>query len=188
MSINELIRLLLDAAALGSLLFLVSSGLSMIFGLMRIVNVAHGSFYLLGAYLAFGLLQTLHSQVLAYLLAVAIVAAFGALLQAFLIERVATQPLRQILLTFGVLLVVGDLALVLWRGVPAALPVPDFLSGQIRIGTFSFPIYRLFVIGVGLAVAIALDMAQRLTRVGAMIRAGADDLVMLACMGINVRA
>jgi branched-chain amino acid transport system permease protein len=187
MTVNDLVRLLFDAAALGSLLFLVSSGLSMIFGLMRIVNVAHGSFYMLGAYIAFGLLSTLNSQIVAYILAIGAVALFGALLQAFLIERVRTDSLRQILLTFGVVLVVGDLALMFWRGVPAALPVPEFLSGRIQLGTVTFPVYRLFVIGVGLTIAIALDIAQSRTRVGAMIRAGADDLTMLACMGINVR-
>jgi len=187
MTVNELIRLLFDACALGSLLFLVSSGLSMIFGLMRIVNVAHGSFYMLGAYLAFGALATLGNQFAAYLLAIGAVALLGGLLQAFLIERVRTDSLRQILLTFGVLLVIGDLSLIMWRGVPAALPVPDLLSGTIRFGAFAFPVFRLFVILAGLAIAVALDLAQRRTRVGAMIRAGADDLTMLACMGINVR-
>ena len=187
MSVNELIRLLFDAAALGSLLFLVSSGMSMIFGLMRIVNVAHGSFYLLGAYIAFGLLGVVNSQLVAYLIAIGVVTLFGAFLHALLIDRVATQPLRQILLTFGVVLVVSDIALIFWRGVPAALPVPALLDGQIRIGTVTFPVYRLFVICVGLAIAIALDVAQRRTRVGAMIRAGSDDLTMLACMGINVK-
>lgn len=187
MSPNELVRLLFDATALGSLLFLVSSGLAMILGLMRIVNVAHGSFYLLGAYLAFGVLQTFGNELAAYMVSVAAVALLGAFLQAFLIQRVGTDPLRQILLTFGVLLVVGDLSLMVWHGVPAALPVPDMLAGKIEIGAVTFPLYRLFVILVGLAVAVALDLAQRRTRVGAMICAGTDDLKMLACMGVDVR-
>jgi branched-chain amino acid transport system permease protein len=188
MSVNELIRLLFDASALGSLLFLVSAGMSMIFGLMRIVNVAHGSFYMLGAYIAFGMLKVIDNQILAYVVAISLVTVFGALLYATLINRVATQPLRQILLTFGVVLVVGDVALIFWHGVPAALPVPDFLNGQFRIGMLTFPVFRLFVICLGLVVALALDVAQRRTRIGAMIRAGTDDLMMLACMGINVRA
>jgi branched-chain amino acid transport system permease protein len=187
MSVNELIRLVFDAAALGALLFLVSAGMSMIFGLMRIVNVAHGSFYLLSAYIAFGALHTFGSQLTAYAIAIGGVTLFGAALYTWLIERVATQPLRQILLTFGVVLVVGDLALIFWHGVPAALPVPDLLSGQLTIGPLAFPVYRLFVIALGFAIAIGLDVAQRKTRIGAMIRAGSDDLVMLACMGINVR-
>src|SRR5262249_15640723 len=153
MSANELIRLLFDAAALGSLLFLVSAGMSMIFGLMRIVNVAHGSFYLLGAYIAFGMLKVFDNQLLAYIVAIAAVTVFGALLYAILIDRVSAQPLRQILLTFGVVLVVGDIALTFWRGVPAALPIPEFLNGQLRIGPLTFPFYRLFVIGLGLAIA-----------------------------------
>ncbi|HKS64259.1 MAG TPA: branched-chain amino acid ABC transporter permease [Xanthobacteraceae bacterium] len=187
MSVNELIRLVFDASALGALLFLVSAGMSMIFGLMRIVNVAHGSFYLLGAYIAFGMLKVVDNQLLSYVVAIGVVTLFGAVLYSMLIERVATQPLRQILLTFGVVLVVGDIALFFWRGVPAALPVPDLLSGQFAIGRLTFPVYRLFVIGLGLAVAISLDIAQRKTRIGAMIRAGSDDLTMLACMGVNVR-
>jgi branched-chain amino acid transport system permease protein len=187
MSINELVRLVFDAAALGALLFLVSAGMSMIFGLMRIINVAHGSFYLLGAYIAFGMLRVVDNQFLAYAVAIAVVTVFGAVLYATLIDRVGTQPLRQILLTFGVVLVVGDIALIFWRGVPAALPMPELLNGQFGIGPFIFPVYRLFVVGLGLAIAIGLDVAQRRTRIGAMIRAGSDDLVMLACMGINVR-
>jgi branched-chain amino acid transport system permease protein len=187
MSVNELVRLVFDASALGALLFLVSAGMSMIFGLMRIVNVAHGSFYLLGAYIAFGMLKVVDNQLLAYVVAIGVVTLFGAVLYSMLIDRVATQPLRQILLTFGVVLVVGDIALIFWRGVPAALPVPEFLNGQAAIGPFTFPVYRLFVITLGLAVAVGLDIAQRRTRIGAMIRAGSDDLMMLACIGINVR-
>src|SRR3954464_5049779 len=101
MSVNELIRLVFDACALGALLFLVSAGMSMIFGLMRIVNVAHGSFYLLGAYIAFGMLKLVDNQLLSYVVAIGIVSVFGAVLYSMLIERVATEPLRQILLTFG---------------------------------------------------------------------------------------
>jgi len=187
MNLNELARLLFDASALGALLFLVSAGMSMIFGLMRIVNVAHGSFYLLGAYIAFGMLRFVDNHLLAYVVAIGVVTLFGALLYSMLIERVATQPLRQILLTFGVVLVVGDIALFFWRGIPAALPVPELLGGQFAVGSLTFPVYRLFVIAFGLAVAIGLDVAQRRTRLGAMIRAGSDDIVMLSCMGINVR-
>ena len=185
--INEAIRLLFDAAALGSLLFLVSSGLSMIFGLMRIVNAAHGSFYMLGAYLAFGFLGLYGNQPAAYLLAIGLVAAVGAGLQAFLIDRVRADPLRQILLTFGVVLIISDFTLIMWRGVPAALPLPAFLSGKVQIGSLTFPVYRIFVILVGAVLALVLDFVQRRTRLGAMIRAGADDLNMLACMGVNVR-
>jgi branched-chain amino acid transport system permease protein len=179
---------MLDALSLGALLFLVSAGLALIFGLMRIVNMAHGSFYMLAAYFAFALLRNLGNQFLAYLIAIAAVTVLGAFLQTALIERVKSNNLRQILLTFGVLLVLGDLSLLAWRGVPVALPVPSFLSGRLTIGNLTFPYYRLFVLAVGASLAVALDLMQRKTRLGAMVRAGADDLSMLSCMGVNVRA
>jgi branched-chain amino acid transport system permease protein len=179
---------MLDALSLGALLFLVSAGLALIFGLMRIVNMAHGSFYMLAAYFAFALLRNLGNQFLAYLIAIAAVTVLGAFLQTALIERVKSNNLRQILLTFGVLLVLGDLSLMAWRGVPVALPVPSFLSGRLTIGNLTFPYYRLFVLAVGASLAVALDLMQRKTRLGAMVRAGADDLSMLSCMGVNVRA
>jgi branched-chain amino acid transport system permease protein len=116
------------------------------------------------------------------------VTVLGAFLQTALIERVKSNNLRQILLTFGVLLVLGDLSLMAWRGVPVALPVPSFLSGRLTIGNLTFPYYRLFVLAVGASLAVALDLMQRKTRLGAMVRAGADDLSMLSCMGVNVRA
>jgi branched-chain amino acid transport system permease protein len=177
----------LNALSLGSLLFLVAAGLSMIFGLMRIVNVAHGTFYLLGAYAAFEALKQIGNQALAVALAVIAMAVLGAVLQRALIERLKGDTLRQILMTFGILLVFSDFALIAWRGTPVLLPTPNWLEGGIAIGTRNFPVYRLFVILVGAALAIVLDMMQRRTRLGAMIRAGADDLEMLTCMGIDVR-
>jgi branched-chain amino acid transport system permease protein len=178
---------ILNALSLGALLFLIAAGLSMIFGLMRIINVAHGSFYMLGTYVTLELLRLLHNQFLASLLAAALMGVLGAALQRLLIERVRTDSLRQILLTFGFLLVVSDFSLIIWHGTPAILPTPAFLAGSVHLAASNYPLYRLFVIAVGLLLAFALDWMQTHTRLGAMIRAGADDLEMLSCMSINVR-
>ena len=177
----------LNALSLGALLFLVAAGLSMILGLMRIVNVAHGSLYMLGAYLALELLRELHSELAAIVLAALAVGVLGALLQRTLIERVQGDGLRQFVLTFGCVLVVSDFALIVWHGTPATLPTPAALAGSIAVAGARYPIYRLFVIGVGLTLALLLDVAQARTRLGAMVRAGADDLEMLSCMAVNVR-
>jgi branched-chain amino acid transport system permease protein len=178
---------ILNALSLGALLFLVASGLSMIFGLMRIVNVAHGSFYMLAAYVALEAMRLVPNLLVATILSVVVMMVLGGLLQRCLIERVKGDNLRQILLTFGFLLIVSDFSLMIWRGTPAILPTPAALDFSVRLFGTGFPVYRLFVIAVGLVLALILDLAQSRTRVGAMVRAGADDLEMLSCMGINVR-
>ena len=178
---------ILNALSFGALLFLVGAGLSLILGLMRIVSVAHGSFYMLGAYIALATLTATRSYSLSVIAAVLTMLALGALLQRVLIERVGGDPLRQVLLTFGFLLVVSDVALVVWSGSPAIIPVPALLAGTLAVGSVHYPLYRLFVIVIGLALAFALDRIQSGTRLGALVRAGADDLEMLSCMGINVR-
>jgi branched-chain amino acid transport system permease protein len=178
---------LLNALSFGALLFLVSAGLSLILGLMRIVSVAHGSFYMLGAYIALATLTAVRSYTLSIVAAVLTMLVLGALLQRVLIERVGGDPLRQVLLTFGFLLVVSDVALILWSGSPAIIPVPPALAGAVAIGGTHYPLYRIFVIVLGLVLAFVLDRIQTGTHLGALVRAGADDLEMLSCMGVNVR-
>ena len=177
---------ILGALSLGMLLFLLGSGLSMIFGLMRIINVAHGSFYMLGAYLGVEILRHVDSFVLALIGAALAITFAGILMQRYFIQRIINDPLGQILLTFGFLLIFSDIALMAWRGAPVIIEKPELLSGYIKLGDIRFPIYRLFVIGLGFVLAVALELFQERTRVGAMIRAGADDIEMVNCMGINV--
>lgn len=177
---------ILGALSLGMLLFLLGSGLSMIFGLMRIINVAHGSFYMLGAYLGVEILRHVDSFVLALIGAALAITFAGILMQRYFIQRIINDPLGQILLTFGFLLIFSDIALMAWRGSPVIIEKPELLSGYIKLGDIRFPIYRLFVIGLGFVLAVALELFQERTRVGAMIRAGADDIEMVNCMGINV--
>ena len=178
---------LLNGLSFGMLLFLLAAGLSLIFGLMRILNLAHGSYYLLGAYVALSTVQATDSLVLGALVGMATVVMLGVVMERLFLRRLPQhEELPQALLTFGFLLVVGDVSLWIWGGTPQSLPKPEMLSASVRLGPLVFPSYRLFLIGFGAVVGIALWFLQERTRVGAMVRASVDDAEMAQATGINV--
>jgi branched-chain amino acid transport system permease protein len=178
---------LFNGVSFGMLLFLLAAGLSLIYGVMRILNLAHGSYYLLGAYVALSVVQTTGSLALATLAGTAAVTALGVLMERVFLRRLPRgEELPQALLTFGFLLIFGDLALWLWGGTPQALPRPEALSRSLRLGTLFFPSYRLFVIVVGAVMGLALWGLQEKTRLGAMVRAAIDDAEIARTTGINV--
>jgi branched-chain amino acid transport system permease protein len=177
---------LLNGVSFGMLLFLLAAGLSLIYGLMRILKLAHGSYYLLGAYVALSLVQWSGSLLLATLGGIAVVTGLGVFMERVLLRRLPRDELPQALLTFGILLIVGDVALWIWGGTPQTLPKPAALAASVRLGSLVFPSYRLFVIAVGAAIGIALWMLQERTRLGAMIRAAIDDAEIARATGIDV--
>ena len=178
---------LLNGLSFGMLLFLLAAGLSLIFGLMRILNLAHGSYYLLGAYVALSTVQATDSLVLGALVGMATVVTLGVVMERLFLRRLPQhEELPQALLTFGFLLVVGDLSLWIWGGTPQSLPKPEMLSASVRLGPLVFPSYRLFLIGFGAVVGLALWFLQERTRLGAMVRASVDDAEMAQATGINV--
>jgi len=178
---------LLNGLSFGMLLFLLAAGLSLIFGLMRILNLAHGSYYLLGAYVALSTVQATNSLVLGALVGVATVVTLGVVMERLFLRRLPQhEELPQALLTFGFLLVVGDVSLWIWGGTPQSLPKPEMLSASVRLGPLVFPSYRLFLIGFGAVVGTALWYLQERTRLGAMVRASVDDAEMAQGTGINV--
>jgi branched-chain amino acid transport system permease protein len=177
---------LLNGVSFGMLLFLLAAGLSLIYGLMRILNLAHGSYYLLGAYVALSLVQWSGNLLLATLGGIAVVTGLGVFMERVLLRRLPRDELPQALLTFGILLIVGDVALWIWGGTPQTLPKPAALAASVRLGSLVFPSYRLFVIAVGAAIGIALWMLQERTRLGAMIRAAIDDAEIARATGIDV--
>lgn len=184
---NFLLIQVLNGVSFGMLLFLLAAGLSLIYGLMRILNLAHGSFYLLGAYVALSVVQWTDSLTLAALAGTAVVAVFGVLIERLLLRWLPRgDELPQALLTFGVLLAAGDVALWIWGGTPQTLPRPESLSHSVRVSGLFFPAYRLFVIGVGAAVGLALWLLVERTTLGAMIRAAIDDAEIARATGINV--
>ena len=174
-----------NGISLGMLLFLLAAGLSLIFGLMGIVNLAHGSFYILGAYVAVSVVGTTGSFLFGLAAGTVAVAAVGSGLHRGLLHRFHGRELAQVLLTFGFLFIVSDVTIWIWGGDPRTLPKPVFLEGSLRVGTLMFPTYRLLVVAVGLAVAGALWLFQERTPYGAAVRAGVDDEEMARGVGIN---
>jgi len=175
----------LNGLAFGMLLFLVASGLTLSFGLMRLVNVAHGSLYLLGGYIALDVLRRTHSYGVALLVAVGVVVVAGMLLER-LLSRLHGEDLPQIVLTIGVALIIGDLALWRYGGVPQLPPTPPYLSGSVHILGVVFPRYRLSLIVIGLLVAAGLGLLLQRTRLGATVRSAVDDQPIARAMGVRV--
>jgi len=169
-----------------ALLFLIASGLTMTFGVMRIVNIAHGSFYMLGAYVASRIVVRTHSLIAGAAASIAAVALIGYAVERLFLRRLRSQPLAQMMMTMGFALVFRDAALMIWGGDPFTLPYPARLSGSVDAGDVVFPTYRLFVIVVAAIVASALWMLNEKTLVGAKLRAAVDDPEMAGGTGINV--
>ncbi len=177
---------ILNGLSFGMLLFLLGAGLSLIYGVMRILNLAHGSYYVLAAYVALSVVQATGSFVLAAVAGTAAVTALGVLMERVFLRRVPREELPQALLTFGFLLIVGDLCLWLWGGTPQTLPRPELFARSVRLGSLVFPSYRLFIIGLGGAVGLGLWAFQERTRLGAMVRAAIDDAEIAEATGIDV--
>jgi branched-chain amino acid transport system permease protein len=176
----------LNALQLSMLLFLLSIGLTVIFGLMHFVNLAHGAIYALGAYVA-ATLAGVWGYWAGFFLAPLAVAAIGVVLYSGLIRRMRKSgPMAQVLVTFGLIFVLLDLTRIVWGDIALAIEVPALLAGRVSVLGVDYPVYRLFIIGLGLGIFAALAFVLGRTQIGAMIRAGVDNDAMAACLGINV--
>jgi len=182
------VLLSVNSITLGGLLFLLSAGFSLIFGLMRIPNLVHGSLFMLGAYFgaSFFFVWFHLNFWVAALLSAALVAAIGGAVERLILRRLAGNELAQVLVTLGISFMVADLCLMQWTGDPISVPTPNFLRGATRIFGVPFPIYRLAVILIAMTVAAGLWLLLDRTRLGAMIRAGVDDPQMARMVGIRV--
>ncbi|AXK81359.1 branched-chain amino acid ABC transporter permease [Pseudolabrys taiwanensis] len=187
---NFWVSLTVNSITFGGLLFLLSAGFALIFGLMRIPNLTHGSLYMLGAYIGATFLVGFVSIKInfwaAAVLAALIVAAFGALIERLLLRRLPGDQLAQVLVTLGISFMVADFCLMVWGGDPLNVAAPEGLGGFVRLGSIAFPLYRLAIIVVAVIVAVALWLLLERTRLGAMIRAGVDDPDMARVVGIRV--
>ena len=169
-----------------ALLFLIASGLTLAFGVMRIVNIAHGSFYMLGVYVAYTVILRTQSLLLGAVVAMLVVGAVGFVMQRFFLRRFGSDPLAQMMMTMGFALLFRDAALMIWGGDPFTLPYPAPLRGSVEAGDVVFPLYRLFVILVAALVGVALWAVNEKTLIGARLRATVDDPEMASATGINV--
>ncbi len=178
----------LNSLSLGGLLFLLSSGFSLIFGLMRLANLTHGAFFMLGTYFGATALRAwdgLNIWVTAIGAGI-VVAALGGLFERLVLRRLKANPLGQVLVTLGMSFIISDACLLFWGGDSIPVPTPQNLQAPTRILGFVFPTYRLVLVGCAIGAAIVLYYLLDRTRLGAMIRAGVDDGQMARAVGIPV--
>ena len=176
----------LNGLSLAMILFLLAAGLTLIFGLMHIINMAHGSFYLLGGYIAISAIRLTGDFGTGALLAVLVIAVTGVIVQRLFLARLYKQEMPQALLTLGLLFIVADIAFFTWGGDTLLVPEPRLLQGGVRFFGMVYPLYRLFLIGWGLATAFFLWAFLERTKFGAIVRAGMDDEEMVRGLGINM--
>lgn len=180
---------LLNGLQLGITLFLMSAGLTLVFGIMQVINLAHGSFYMIGAYVCATVTAKTGSFLLGLLVALPAAALCGMLVEFFVLRRLyKREHLDQVLATFGLIMFFNELTRIIWGRQPLYLDVPPWLSGSIELlPGLIYPVYRLAVIGVGLSVALSLWLMFSRTRLGMQIRAGASNRDMIAALGVNIK-
>ena len=185
---NFLIQLL-NGLVTSMLLFVMAAGLSLIFGLMDVINLSHGAFYLLGGYVGLTAVRLLGDFWLALIIAPLVVGGLGLLIEYFFLRRLygRRRHLEQVLFTFGVTLIIIDLARATWGAYVESVPSPALLSGQVSLFYIQFPVYRLSLIGFGLLLAFLLWLLIERTRLGAIVRAGVSDAEMVSGLGINIQ-
>src|SRR2546422_11258291 len=178
--------LAVNSITFGGLLFLLSAGFSLIFGLMKIPNLTHGSFFMLGAYVATSLIARGFNFWAAALVGGLLVAAFGGIIERLILRRLAGAELAQVLVTLGLSFMIADVCLMVWTGDPIRIDTPGGLRGATSVAGLGFPTYRLAVSLIAVVFAAGLWALLDRTRLGAMIRAGVDGAPMARVVGIRV--
>jgi branched-chain amino acid transport system permease protein len=178
----------LNGLQLGVMLFLLAAGLTLVFGIMNMVNLAHGALYMVGAYLTTFFYQQTGSYLLAVVLGLASTLVVGIVTELVALRTLYERDhLDQVLATFGLILFFNELVAILWGRAAIFSTIPEYLTGHVEFGVLRYPLYRLMIIGVGLAVAVLLWFVVSRTRLGMLIRAGASNRAMVAALGINIR-
>lgn len=174
----------LNSLSLGGLLFMLSSGFALIFGLMRVANLTHGSLFMIGAYVAATVVRSGHGLVLAAAAAMLCVGLLGGLIERGILRRLGSNSQAQVLATLGLSFVAADACLMVWGGDPLPVQTPSALEAPLRMFGLVFPMYRLVVLAAAIVLAVLLYLLIERTRLGAMIRAGVDDMPMARAVGI----
>ncbi|PZO80243.1 MAG: ABC transporter ATP-binding protein [Mesorhizobium amorphae] len=190
---------LLNGITLGALYFLVASGFTLIFGLMKNVNLAHGSLYMLGGYVGYGVAATTGWWLLSFVAAFIVVGVLGVLLQIFVFRRMEGEDLRQTLVTIGISIVLADLMLWTWGGGFYQILAPEWLAGPVELPLvtaikrsgepvfLSYPMVRLVILLGAIAIGVAMWLVLNRTRIGMLVRAGVDDRDMLSATGVHIQ-
>jgi branched-chain amino acid transport system permease protein len=174
-----------NGVSYGALLFLLASGLTLIFGVMRIVNLSHGAYFLLGGYVALSVMKVTGSWLLALPLAALAIAVLGIVVERVFLRPLGFDPLRQVLLTVGFAFLFQQAALDIWGGDNLIIKPPPELSSSVVLGGLHLPVYRIFMIALACAIGLALWLAMERTRIGAVVRATVDDAEMARGVGID---
>jgi branched-chain amino acid transport system permease protein len=171
----------------GMLLFLVASGLTIVFGMMGVLNLAHASFYMLGAYFAYSVTHYLQSFWLSLAICPLLVGALGILIERYLLRKTYKGGhLVQLLLTFGLFFVIGEIVRIVWGTIPLSIPAPEILAGDVPLAGMSYPVYRLFILGFSFLVLTGIALMLTRTRIGIIIRAAVSDPDIVESLGNNV--
>lgn len=182
-----LLTQLLNSLSLAALLFFVAAGLTLIFGLMNVVNLAHGGFFLLGGFFGLTVIRATGNFWLGVVAGAVGIAVFGGAMERIFMRRIRGQDLAEVLLTLGFALVITDQVTLIWGGQTQTIPQPGYLSGAIDLPLIPYSKYRLFLIGCAVVVGAVLFLLHRRTRVGALIRAGVDDSEIVEALGIDIQ-
>jgi branched-chain amino acid transport system permease protein len=171
----------------GMLLFLVASGLTLVLGMMGVLNIAHAAFYMLGAYFAYSVTTHLGNFWLSLLISPAIVGALSILVERFLLRKTYKGGHQlQLLLTFGLFFILGELVRVIWGTAPLTVPVPKLLAGDITLAGMTYPVYRFFILGFSFLILLGIALVLSKTRIGIIIRAAVSDADMVDALGTNI--
>ena len=183
------IEQLLNGLQLGIMLFLMSAGLTLVFGIMQVINLAHGSFYMIGAYVGATVTARTGSFLLGLAAALPAAALAGMIVERIVLSRLYDREhLDQVLATFGLIMFFNEMTVIVWGRQPLFMDVPSWLSGSVElIPGIPYPSYRLAVIGVGIGVGIFLYLMFTRTRIGMQIRAGASNREMAGALGVNIK-
>jgi branched-chain amino acid transport system permease protein len=189
MAYTLIVEQLLNGIQFGVMLFLMSAGLTLVFGIMNLINLAHGSLYMAGAFIAASLIPVTGSFFLSVLIAVAVTSALGVVMEiAVLRPFYARTHLDQVLVTFGLILVLNETTRLIWGPIPVPMPLPSYLAGSVELfAGVRYPVFRLAILLVGAAVAVGLYLAVVHTRAGMWVRAGAANRPMASALGVDVQ-
>lgn len=183
---DTILILIIYGISLGMLYFLLAAGLSLIFGLMNVLNLAHGALFMWGAYLSYTVFKYTNSYIIAILAGAAFVAILGGLIEKFLLKPLKGKHMYQLLMTFGLIYILDELVKIIWGTKVLVYPKADWLNGSINLFGKVFPTYRLFIILSGIFVFVVITLLLKKTKLGMIIRAGIERPHMVRALGINV--
>jgi branched-chain amino acid transport system permease protein len=187
--VQQFVAQTLNGLTLAGIIFLVSSGFTLVFGVMRVTNLSHGAVYLVGGYIGYSVISATHNFFYGLAAGALAMGVLGLLLERTLITWLGRREMAELLATLGLIYVLDDISLAIWGGTPLTINLPGVLgrSTTLPISGIVYPNTRIFILGVSIVVALGLYLLLRRTRVGAIIRAGVDDREMVSALGINVR-